>query len=329
MTDRIAFHNKVIYPIIMPSDYGGMGSINCYIYQQGDDLTLIDAGIGTEEFAQFFWEKLAEYGIDAAHINRIVLTHFHSDHIGMVNTLVERYRMPVYASKMAIPRLKCEDAYLQQKLTFYGDVYKQYGVTDLAAGRMARLEKTLQNKEHLMLNMEILPLVEGETIANLQVIAAPGHSPDSICLYDAETGWLLAGDFLLANGVTSALVDHDEEGKLVSSIGQYVNSIHKLQPYPIQTVFAGHGALFDNAHEVMENSLKKFDYKLQKLLAKIEDGCNTASSIGEAMYGPRFAKLFVFFISDIIGLTLLAEERGFIVREWLNDEWHFSYNIKS
>lgn len=318
---------KVVYPIMMPSDYNGMGSINCYIYQCGDDFTLIDAGIDTDEFKQFFWRKLAEYGLDAAKINRIVLTHFHADHIGLVNELVAQYGMPVYASVIAVPRLKCEDRYLRQKLAFYHDLYVQYNVLSFARERMAKLAQTLHNKERIMLHSDIFIVGDGEEIAGLHVIDAPGHSPDSVCLYDAETGWLFAGDFLLESGVTNALVDHDEDGQLINPTAQYIDSIYRLQKMGLGIVFAGHGALFSTAQEVMAKSLSKIEYKLQKVVTKIAQGYVTATSLGEAIYGPRFVKFFVFTISDIIGLTLLAEQRGLLTREWVNNEWQFK--IKS
>lgn len=324
MNEAVKYGEKAVYPIIMPSDYNGMGSINCYLYQFGNDFTLIDAGIGTDEFEQFFFKKLADYGIDAAQINRIVLTHFHADHIGIVNKLAEQYGMLVYASAIAIPRLKCEESYLRQKVEFYYDLYEQYNVTLFATERMARLEATLQNKERVMLHSEILMIREGEQLAGLDIMATPGHSPDSICLYDRETGWLFAGDFLLASGVTNALVDHDDNGQLMNPTTQYIDSIRQMQKVQISTAFAGHGEPFSNAQEVMENSLSKIEYKLQKVVTKIADGHLTATSLGQAIYGPRFAKFFVFTISDIVGLTLLAERRGLITREWLNEGWYFS-----
>lgn len=126
-------------------------------------------------------------------IKRIILTHFHEDHTGLVNKLTKEYSIPVYASQIAITRLKCEGEYLQQKLTFYQELYKQYGVTDFAVERLTKMENTLRNKEKVMLQSAILQLEEGQQIGGLHVIAVPGHSPDSIGLWDKENGWLFAG----------------------------------------------------------------------------------------------------------------------------------------
>lgn len=316
--------NKAVYPIIFPSDYSGLGSINCYVYQNGEDFTLIDAGIKNDEFEQFFFQRLKDYNIKITQITRIILTHFHNDHIGVVNPITKEYPVPVYASEIAIPRLKCEDDYLQQKLTFYYGLYEQYGVPEFAQERMAKMENTLHNKEHVMIYPPILKLEEGQEIAGLRVIAAPGHSPDSICLFDEETGWLFAGDFLLATGMTNALIDHDDSGNVTNPISQYIDSIEKTKAYNVRTVFAGHKEIYENLNEVMEKSLSKIEYKLQKAVSKISEGHHTAKQLGEAIYGARFAKYFTFIISEIIGLTLLAEQRGLIVRELRNGEWYFT-----
>lgn len=324
MGEIVMFGEKTIYPIIFPSNYNGLGSINCYIYKNGLDYTLIDAGIQTPEFEAFFFQKLIEYNIELAQINRIILTHFHADHIGMVNGITKKYNIPLYASKMAIPRLKCEQSYLRQKIDFYNDLYAYYDVSDFSIERMAKMEKTLQNKEQVMIHCEILSLSEEQKIAGLEVVASPGHTPDSICLFDRETGWLLAGDFLLETGITNALVDHDELGQLINPITQYLHSIDKVKALPISKVFAGHQNPFGNIDVVIQNSLSKIEYKLQKILKKIAEGNNTARKLGEELYGPRFAQFFTFIISEIIGLTLLAEQRGYIKREWQDGQWYFT-----
>ena len=60
MDRMISAGKKTVYPIIFPVNYSSLGSINCYIYQNGNEYTLIDAGIKGEEFEQFFYQKLSE-----------------------------------------------------------------------------------------------------------------------------------------------------------------------------------------------------------------------------------------------------------------------------
>lgn len=317
----VSNQQKKVYPIIFPSQYSGMGSINCYIFQNGEDFTLIDAGIDTPDFQQFFLSKLKQYNVHPNQINRIVLTHFHADHTGMVNALTANHPIPVYASTLAIPRLKFEESYLQQKISFYDESYEQFGVLQFANERMEKLRKTLKNRKKLRIHTEIFPLKE--EIAGLQILKTPGHSPDSISLYDHETGWLFAGDFIIETGMTSALLEHDEEGEMVLSLQQYEQSFEQLEHLPVSNVFAGHKNVFQNLDEVIQNSKSKINYKLAKVMKKIEEGHTTAISLGQALYGPRFETHFTFTISEVIGYTELARKRGFIERVWKEKQWHF------
>ena len=104
---------------------------------------------------------------------------------------------------------------------------------------------------------------------------------------------------------------------------QYIDSIEKMRAYQVHDVFAGHEAVFQNLDDVMEASLSKMEYKLQKLVTKIRDGHHTAKQLGKAIYGARFEKYFTFTVSEIIGLTLLAQQRGLIERYWQDGQWVF------
>jgi len=262
----VTYKNKKVYPIIFPSQYSGMGSINCYILQNGEDYTLLDAGIDTPDFQQFFMTKLSQFKIEPKQINRMVLTHFHADHTGMVNVLTANHHIPVYASRLAIDRLKFDINYLQQKMKFYEETYEQYGVLHFANERMEKLRETLQNRKQLQIRSEIFPLKE--EIAGLQILKTPGHSPDSISLYDDETGWLFAGDFIIETGMTSALLEHDEQGEMVLSLQQYIESFDIVQQLRNKQVFAGHKNMFQNVEEVIQNCKRKIDYKLAKVIKK-------------------------------------------------------------
>lgn len=71
------------------------GNVNCYLIEEGDALTLVDAGLPGA------W---AELGRAVRHLGRapediraLVLTHAHFDHVGLARRLVQRLNIPVYA----------------------------------------------------------------------------------------------------------------------------------------------------------------------------------------------------------------------------------------
>ena len=323
MSQVIKAGDKAVYPILFEVNYGQMKSINCFLFKNGDTLTLIDAGINLPAFHEFFHEKLAEYGFTITDIDQIILTHHHGDHTGMVNAILSQKTVPIYAHHLAIERLQLTEEYQLQKRDFFTQLYKEYGCVHLAKQRLAKFEKTMQEGDHLRIKADIIALKDVDTVAGFQVKVVPGHSPDSILLYDPETRWLFAGDLVLYTGTTSALVDHDKEGLLLPTVKQYKQSLETCLDYDASMVFAGHQQPFDDLQEIVQRNLDRIDFQLQRIVEKVAEGHETALSIAFAIYGERTEKEFPFIISEVIGYTLYAEMKGMIVKERQSDGWHF------
>lgn len=323
MTQIMTVGEKTVYPILFEVRYGQMKSINCYLYKNGNKLILIDAGIDTPAFQEFFYGKLSEYGFYITDIDEIILTHHHGDHTGMVNAILSRKNVPVYAHHLASERLYLTEHYQLQKRDFFTKLYKEYGCLHLADKRLAKLEQTMKDSEQLRIHTEIIPLVDGDTIGDFQVIAAPGHSPDSILLYDKETKWLFAGDLVLFTGTTSALVDHDKKGRLLPVVLQYKQSLENCLYYDTDMVFAGHQQPFNNLQEIGQRNMERISFQLQRILNKIAEGHETALSIAHAIYGERTEKEFSIIMSEMIGYTDYAEKEGLIKKKMKEDGWHF------
>jgi glyoxylase-like metal-dependent hydrolase (beta-lactamase superfamily II) len=50
----------------------------------------------------------------------------------------------------------------------------------------------------------------------LQVLATPGHSPDHVCFFEPERGWLFTGDLFLAERLRFLRADEDFHALLAS-----------------------------------------------------------------------------------------------------------------
>jgi len=87
---------------------GGIGEfgMNCTLLRFGDEMLVIDAGMGFPE------ESV--YGVDVSipdfdileefrdHITAIVLTHGHEDHLGALPYILKKFNVPVYASRFTL-----------------------------------------------------------------------------------------------------------------------------------------------------------------------------------------------------------------------------------
>jgi glyoxylase-like metal-dependent hydrolase (beta-lactamase superfamily II) len=141
--------------------------VNCYLVREDDGLTLIDTGIPGNAPA-----ILAAAGELGQPIRRIVLTHAHGDHLGVLDAL---HQLLPDAEVLVSAR---DTRFLTGDMSLDADEpqTKLRGAYQTIASRPTRL------------------LADGDRIGSLQVIATPGHTPGHIALFDARDGTLIAGD---------------------------------------------------------------------------------------------------------------------------------------
>ena len=81
---------------------------NWYIVEDGDELTVVDAGVPTS------WDSLLEavkaLGRRLEDIRALVLTHAHFDHVGFAEKARQRLDIPVYAHRREVGADPSSDA---------------------------------------------------------------------------------------------------------------------------------------------------------------------------------------------------------------------------
>jgi len=97
-------------------------------------------------------------------------------------------------------------------------------------------------------------LLDGDVLdlggRSLEVLHTPGHSPGSICLWEADSGTLLSGDVLVDG---EPLLDQLPR----SSPSDFAASLRRLAGLPLTAVCGGHGPVFGRrrAHEIITDYL--------------------------------------------------------------------------
>lgn len=142
--------------------------VNCYLVEEEDGLTLIDAGMGFS--AKGILRTAAELGRP---ITRIVLTHGHGDHVGALDSLVR-----------LLPEAK---VYISER-----DARLLAGDRSLLPGEAQTPVKGAVPK-NVRTRADVL-LRDGDRIGALLAVSSPGHTPGSMSFQDTRTGALIAGD---------------------------------------------------------------------------------------------------------------------------------------
>jgi glyoxylase-like metal-dependent hydrolase (beta-lactamase superfamily II) len=182
-----------------------------------DPNALVD--VGADPAVLDHLEEL-DTGLGKPKVERVVLTHSHSDHMALLPEVRVRYRPAVYACS---PYLECVDHVV-------------------GAGQHLRL---------------------GDR--DFEVIHTPGHSTDSICLFDEVEGVLFAGDSPLLVRATDGA---HEEG--------FVNALRDICRRDVREIYFGHGPpVVEGVRQLLLDSL-----------ANVRDANDRASGRRPEVAGP-------------------------------------------
>ncbi|MGW8491207.1 MBL fold metallo-hydrolase [Streptomyces sp. NPDC055886] len=202
-----------------------------YLWRDGADLTLIDAG--DIESAAAIGDAVRSLGLAPARIRRIVLTHGHRDHYGAARELADRYGAEIIAHALDAPVIRGERPVPEPDLLDWERPLYAHGLTCPEA------PPTPVDRE--VTGGEELPFGDGA-----RVVHAPGHTAGSIALHLPRHGVLFTGD-----AVASA--DRVMLGVFNVDRAEAAATFRRLAALAPRTVCFGHGdPLTGNAAAVMK-----------------------------------------------------------------------------
>jgi glyoxylase-like metal-dependent hydrolase (beta-lactamase superfamily II) len=195
---------------------GWLSSNNVLIHAQGDEpgAVLVDSGHVAHAEQTV---ALVTHALRGQPLSRIVNTHLHSDHCGGNAALQRATGAPVFVP----PGL--------------ADAVRQWDEDALS------YTPTGQRCERFSVSGTLSP---GEQLPaggrRFDVLAAPGHDPESVVLFDAQHGLLISADALWENGFGVVFPELEGE-QAFSDVGVVLDMIERL---PVSLVVPGHGGVF-------------------------------------------------------------------------------------
>jgi glyoxylase-like metal-dependent hydrolase (beta-lactamase superfamily II) len=96
----------------------------------------------------------------------------------------------------------------------------------------------------------------------LRAIDTPGHASNHVCYLYEQVGLLFSGDHLL-DGVTPVILAPDGD------MSHYLESLRRLQAYPLRYVAPGHGRLLDEPAALIEQVIAHRGRREQRVIAEL------------------------------------------------------------
>jgi glyoxylase-like metal-dependent hydrolase (beta-lactamase superfamily II) len=230
---------------------GSLNHINVWALEDGDGVALVDTGLDIPP-AREAWEALFAGALGGRAVTRVIVTHFHPDHIGLAGWLCERFGVRLWMTRgeWLFARMLTLDVRNQPpaEASAYqrGAGWSDERIAAEAQKGWGRFASVVSPVPLSMKRME-----DGDPIPigtrTFRVVVGSGHSPEHACLVDEEGGVMIAGDQVLPRITSNVSLSLSEpEG---DPLGEWLASIARLRALPEHLlVLPAHGQPFTGLH---------------------------------------------------------------------------------
>lgn len=259
--------------------------INLWLLRDGDGWTIIDTGF-PDDAARSAWSRILD-GLDGP-VRRLIVTHFHPDHLGLATWLMEKTGAPLaMTSGEFLTAHVVWNEVGGHGARFMVEQFRRHG---LDAARLAKFEQRGSGyrkavpalPEHYQrLKAGDVTIIDGQ---QWQIIIGHGHAPEHMSLYCAKLGVLISGDMLLPRistnvSVFAATPDADALGWYLQSLDELAGNI------PEKTlVLPSHGLPFVGVQARVEALHVHHQERLRALENSCEQAPQSAADLLETLF---------------------------------------------
>jgi len=254
--------------------------INLWLLAEGDGWTIVDSGLNTQE-TKTLWSKVLADALDGKPVKRLLVTHFHPDHIGLAGWLTETLGVPLWCTETEwlfarMLSLDDSDGFVANALDFY----RRTGMSE------AMLAVFVDRRNPYRARVSAIPhrfhrLADGGSLAigeqEWRVIVGRGHAPEHACLYAPGLNTFIAGDMVLPKISPNVSVWPQEPDG--DPLGLYLASLDKIKhAVPANAlVLPSHGLPFHG----LDHRILQLAAHHEARLADVEAHCATPRTTAE------------------------------------------------
>lgn len=271
-----------LHRIRLPLPWSGLDHVYSYALEGSPGWTLVDAGLGTPETLRAWRSALEQLGQPP--IARLVVTHYHTDHIGasadlaaetgcevaMTATDATQARVwhdpdSVSATRRHLELNGCPPEIMAAVMEAWDELVQH--VHPAPAGRILEAGDVL--------------VAAGET---WRVIPVPGHADGQIALYGTVSRRLLSADAMLA-AIAPFVGVHPISRP--DPLGDHLASIERLARLGAVVAYPGHGAQIADVPARAAEMRAHYLERLQAHRAALASGPADAFSVSLRVFGDR------------------------------------------
>lgn len=309
-----------------------IGTMNSYLFLEPEPV-LIDCSVHNDEALSSLVSGLSSHGLKLSDLKKVIITHAHSDHMGLIGPLSEQSDAEIWVNSISRP--------------WATDSKERWGLrADLVhnamtlAGFPAEMVDTAANYTRRVLasywsTADPDRLVEFPIDGRLEfggrtweVVYTPGHAISHTAFYQPEDRVMISGDILLPR-IPMPLVEekaHDPAERM-HSLPRLAGSLRLLESMAIDIAYPGHGPVITNGRVIIREQLARIDTRRRRCRALVAAGHQTVWEVTQELYGHilKHSPYFAFCLT--LGYLDLLEERGEVEKEAVGGVWRFGPRV--
>ncbi|WP_256301724.1 MBL fold metallo-hydrolase [Haloarchaeobius salinus] len=262
------------------------GNNNIYLFDIEESPTLIDTGVASREVEATLVRSLTEFGLELSDIERIFLTHWHQDHIGLAKNIQKESGAEIYIHEEDAALVSHSSSAFKQMSHIYKKRFREWGVP---TSPQKELLSFLQTSDSNQYGMNVKTFVGGDRFEveswTFEVVHSPGHTAGLSGFYFTKDGErsFISGDALLPKYTPNV---GGADVRMDNPLEEYVQTLYNIIQMNLDVAYPGHRGVLRNPTERAIEILKHHEARAIQILNILnQEGPSTAWHISENLFG--------------------------------------------
>ncbi|WP_246727747.1 MBL fold metallo-hydrolase [Chelativorans sp. Marseille-P2723] len=263
--------------------------VNVYLIRGQDGWALLDTGVDDARIRSI-WEELFSGPLAGERLERVIVSHYHPDHVGLAGWLAAKFNIPLHMS--------ATDYLLARGLSHpAGSGLMRFRKGFLEShGVEPELASVVTERGQRFLDMcSPLPGTFRRLLAGMslhlggtayEVLTGGGHAPEQVMLYGAKSGAFFSTDQVLQRispnvGITPLAPDDD-------TLDEYLRSLGEIRERVASDVLVlpCHGLPFKGLHQRIDELSAHHHRRCDRILEAVADRPMTVGELLPVLF-PR------------------------------------------